>query len=88
VDFWVFASRNFYSFSAKELVRQAQCSVKVFIACFVEGCLRQTPSKMKVLVLAARGKCRCLRLLKTTDVLACSQRTILRVLFFKEEYYV
>jgi hypothetical protein len=56
VDFWVSALRDFHGFSAKELVRQAQCSVKGFIACFVKGCLRQTPSKVKVLVLAARGK--------------------------------
>jgi hypothetical protein len=61
-------------FLAEGLFRQAQCFVKVFVACFVKGCLRQTPSKMKVLVLAARGKCRPLRLLKTTGVLAHSQR--------------
>jgi hypothetical protein len=72
VDFWASALRSFCSFSAKELFRQAQCLVKVFIARFVKGCLRQTPRKMKVLVLAARGKCRFLRLLKTTNVLAHS----------------
>jgi hypothetical protein len=52
---------------AEELFRQAQCSVKVIVACFVKGCLRQTPSKMKVLVLNARGKFMSMRLLKTTN---------------------
>jgi hypothetical protein len=56
VDFWVFASRDLYSFSAKELVRQAQCSVKVFIACSVESCLRQTPSRVNIFVFAGRRK--------------------------------
>jgi hypothetical protein len=60
--------------SAEGLFRQAQCSVKVIVACFVKGCLRQTPSKMKVLVPAARGEGELLRLLKTTNVLAHSQR--------------
>jgi hypothetical protein len=68
---------------AEGLFKQAQCLVKVFIACFVKGCLRQTPSKMEVLILAAREKCRFLRLLKTTDVLAHSQKNILRFYFFR-----
>jgi hypothetical protein len=70
--FWVFISYDF-GFLAEGLFKQAQCSVKVFVACFVKGCLRQTPSKVKVLALAARGKCRFLRLLKTTDILSHSQ---------------
>jgi len=61
-DFWVFL--------AEGLIKQAQCSVKVFAACFVKGCLRQTPTKVKVLVLVAQEKCRFMRLLKTTNVLA------------------
>jgi hypothetical protein len=77
VDFWVSVVRNFCSFSAKELFRQAQCSVKVIIACFVEGCLKQTPSRVNIFVFATRRKRDFLRLLKTTGVLACSQRNIL-----------
>jgi hypothetical protein len=67
---------NFYCFLEEGLFRQAQCFVKVIAACFVKGCFRQTPSKMKVLVPAARRGCRPLRLLKTTNGLVQSQRTI------------
>jgi hypothetical protein len=60
--------------SDEGLSRQAQCLVKVIVACFVKGCFRQMLSRMNVLVLAARGKCSSLRLFRTTGVLAHSQR--------------
>jgi hypothetical protein len=67
--FWTLLRTIFLRFFGKGVSQTSTVFREGFVACFVKGCLRQTPSKVKALVRAARGKCRFLRLLKTTKCL-------------------